>query len=186
MSTRPLLFVRCADLHYCIDAISSCNEGIASSSIPFLSASGFGQRYRGELVLDGGILNNVPVFRDGVRPQIVLRLSSVYVAPPYSHARTQTHACLHFLSVFSVVYFWFSLLVFSISNNFIKTRPPSYRSLSLTRARSLALFSVCSSPKVSHAIRRAILLSFSSLFSSSSSSALQPLLLRLALLFSKY
>lgn len=102
-------------------------------------------------------------------------------------ARTHADARMPALSLcFSVVYFWFPLLVFSISNNFIKTRPPSYRSLSLTRARSLALFSVCSSPKVSHAIRRAILLSFSSLFSSSSSSALQPLLLRLALLFSKY
>lgn len=61
-------------------------------------------------MLDGGILNNVPVFRDGVRPQIVLRLSSVYVAPPYSHARTQTHVCLHFLSVFPSSIFGFPFL----------------------------------------------------------------------------
>jgi len=56
------------------DLIDAC---MASSSIPYLSTAGLGKRYRGELVVDGGILNNVPVFRDGTRPQIVLRLSSV-------------------------------------------------------------------------------------------------------------
>ena len=53
------------------DLIDAC---IASSSIPFITSSGAGRRYRGSVAVDGGMLNNVPVFRDAVRPQIVFRL----------------------------------------------------------------------------------------------------------------
>lgn len=59
------------------------NTAIASSQLPFISTKGFGWRWRGRLVLDGGLTNNVPVFHDslsGQRDQLVFHLSEV----PYS------------------------------------------------------------------------------------------------------
>lgn len=59
------------------DLIAAC---IASSNIPFITARGFGDRFRGHVAFDGGPTNNTPVFTDGARRQIVFRLGEV----PYS------------------------------------------------------------------------------------------------------
>lgn len=56
------------------DLMEAC---IASSSIPFLSATGFGQRFRGMRVLDGGATKNLPRFDDGLRAQILFKLGVV-------------------------------------------------------------------------------------------------------------
>ncbi len=55
---------------------------IASCTIPFFSAQGFGRRFRGMRVLDGGITDNTPVFKDNKRRQIVFQLTEI--AYPFS------------------------------------------------------------------------------------------------------
>lgn len=50
---------------------------LASSTIPFLTSRHGWRKYRGRIALDGGILNNTPVFTDGVRRQLVFRLTEV-------------------------------------------------------------------------------------------------------------
>ena len=62
------------------DLMDAC---MASSAIPFLSETGWGRRYRGSIVFDGGLLNNVPRFRDGARRQLVCTLAPV-TYPAYS------------------------------------------------------------------------------------------------------
>ena len=57
------------------DLIDCC---IASCQLPFIACQGFGWRYRGALVMDGGFTNDTPLFTD--RPeeeQLVFRLSHV-------------------------------------------------------------------------------------------------------------
>jgi len=56
------------------DVVDAC---IASSNIPFLATSGLGKRFRGMRVLDGGVTNNIPYFRDDARKQIAFNLSKV-------------------------------------------------------------------------------------------------------------
>ncbi len=59
-----------------------CHQAmIASSTIPFLSADGFGRKFRGMRVLDGGITNNTPLFTDNVRRQIVFQLTDIAAYP---------------------------------------------------------------------------------------------------------
>lgn len=49
----------------------------ASSTIPYLTERNGLRRFRGELVCDGGLTNNCPVFPDGIRRQLVFRLYEV-------------------------------------------------------------------------------------------------------------
>jgi len=57
-----------------LDLINAC---IASSNIPFFSVGGFGKKFRGMTVIDGGATNNIPVFRDNKRRQLVFDLGKV-------------------------------------------------------------------------------------------------------------
>ena len=50
----------------------------ASTFIPQLTDRGWSKTFRGHSVLDGGLTNNLPVFTDGRRPQIVVHLSKVH------------------------------------------------------------------------------------------------------------
>lgn len=56
------------------DLYSCC---VASSCIPYLTISSLTYRFRGNLVFDGGITNNTPIFTDGLRRQLVFRLYDV-------------------------------------------------------------------------------------------------------------
>jgi hypothetical protein len=56
------------------DLIAAC---FASCTIPFLSTTEYLYKFRGEYVLDGGTTNNLPVFTDNKRRQIVFDLSKV-------------------------------------------------------------------------------------------------------------
>eukprot|EP00622_Pseudochattonella_farcimen_P008125 FR744293.1.p1 GENE.FR744293.1~~FR744293.1.p1 ORF type:complete len:198 (+),score=14.00 FR744293.1:296-889(+) len=57
-----------------LDLIEAC---MASSTIPFITTSGFGQHFRGHRVIDGGATNNIPVFTDSARRQLMVDLSRV-------------------------------------------------------------------------------------------------------------
>ena len=50
---------------------------LASSTIPYITERGAYRMFRGMRVIDGGLTNNTPVFRDGTRRQLVFRLSQV-------------------------------------------------------------------------------------------------------------
>lgn len=50
---------------------------LASSTIPYITERGAYRMFRGMRVIDGGLTNNTPVFRDGPRRQLVFRLSQV-------------------------------------------------------------------------------------------------------------
>ena len=76
------------------DLIEAC---LASANIPFFSASNLGSLFRGQRVLDGGVTNNVPIFTDGLRPQLVFRLSSV--AYPFSLSLAVSDPCIEALIV---------------------------------------------------------------------------------------
>jgi predicted acylesterase/phospholipase RssA len=76
------------------DLIDAC---LASANIPYFSATGWGSRFRGDRVLDGGLTNNCPVFCDGVRPQIVFRLSSVVY--PFSLSLSVHDPCIEALII---------------------------------------------------------------------------------------
>lgn len=56
------------------DLVNAC---FASSCIPFVVERGFGPRFRGMRVVDGGLTNNTPCFTDNARRQIVIRLEHV-------------------------------------------------------------------------------------------------------------
>ena len=56
------------------DLFEAC---LASSTIPYITERGGYRLYRGMRVIDGGLTNNTPVFRDGTRRQLVFRLSQV-------------------------------------------------------------------------------------------------------------
>lgn len=56
------------------DLIECC---FASSTIPYLTERGPYRRFRGEIVCDGGVTNNCPIFPDGQRRQLVFRLFEV-------------------------------------------------------------------------------------------------------------
>ena len=56
------------------DLLQCC---FASSTIPYLTERNGFRRFRGEWVCDGGLLNNCPVFTDGIRRQLVFRLFEV-------------------------------------------------------------------------------------------------------------
>jgi hypothetical protein len=59
------------------DLFAAC---LASSTIPYITERGKMYRmFRGRCVLDGGVTNNTPIFDDGVRRQLVLRLSEVWI-----------------------------------------------------------------------------------------------------------
>ena len=49
----------------------------ASSCVPGITQRGFGWRFRGKRSFDGLFTDNVPVFRDGLRPQIVFDIARV-------------------------------------------------------------------------------------------------------------
>lgn len=56
------------------DLLNAC---LASSTIPYLTERSFCRKFRGLNVIDGGLTNNTPVFPDGIRRQLVFRLSQV-------------------------------------------------------------------------------------------------------------
>ena len=47
---------------------------------PFITTSGFGHHFRGHRVIDGGATNNIPVFTDSARRQLMFDLSRVSYA----------------------------------------------------------------------------------------------------------
>lgn len=57
------------------DLIEAC---LASSTIPYITERKMYRTFRGMKVVDGGLTNNTPVFRDGTRRQLIFRLSQVY------------------------------------------------------------------------------------------------------------
>jgi hypothetical protein len=81
------------------------NACCASSTIPFISERvgdwGSGKwglrRYRGRLCVDGGLTNNCPVFKDGVRRQLVFQLGNL----DYSAYRSLSHSddCIEVLVI---------------------------------------------------------------------------------------
>jgi hypothetical protein len=76
------------------DLLMAC---LASSNIPFFTASGLGRTFRGMRVLDGGVTNNTPLFSDSPRRQIVFRLFQV--AYPSSLALTTSDPCIEALII---------------------------------------------------------------------------------------
>jgi hypothetical protein len=56
------------------DLLECC---FASSTIPYLTERNGLRRFRGELVCDGGLTNNCPIFPDGSHRQLVFRLYEV-------------------------------------------------------------------------------------------------------------
>lgn len=56
------------------DLLQCC---LASSTLPYLTESGGCRVFRGDYVVDGGLTNNIPVFVDGRRRQLVFRLFNV-------------------------------------------------------------------------------------------------------------
>lgn len=56
------------------DVFEAC---LASSCIPYITGRCAYRVYRGMKVIDGGLTNNTPVFPDGVRRQLVFRLSQI-------------------------------------------------------------------------------------------------------------
>ena len=56
------------------DLLEAC---LASSTLPYLTERRGCRTFRGEYVVDGGLTNNIPVFTDGVRRQLVFRLFDV-------------------------------------------------------------------------------------------------------------
>ena len=56
------------------DLLEAC---LASSTLPYLTERRGCRMFRGEYVVDGGLTNNIPVFTDGVRRQLVFRLFDV-------------------------------------------------------------------------------------------------------------
>jgi predicted acylesterase/phospholipase RssA len=56
------------------DLIEAC---LASSTIPYITERKMYRTFRGMKVVDGGLTNNTPVFRDGARRQLIFRLSQV-------------------------------------------------------------------------------------------------------------
>jgi hypothetical protein len=57
------------------DLLEAC---LASSTIPYITERQMYRTFRGMKVVDGGLTNNTPVFRDGIRRQLVFRLSQVH------------------------------------------------------------------------------------------------------------
>jgi len=51
---------------------------MASSAVPYISLSTMFRTYRGMWVVDGGLTNNTPVFKDNKRRQLVFRLGDVF------------------------------------------------------------------------------------------------------------
>lgn len=77
------------------DLINCC---IASCQLPFVACHGFGQRFRGSLVMDGGFTNHTPLFTD--KPdtdQLVFRLS--FVPYPLSMAISPSDPCVEALII---------------------------------------------------------------------------------------
>jgi hypothetical protein len=79
---RSCLFVSQSFCLFPFCLVTRVQATIASCTIPYFSAQGFGRKFRGMRVLDGGITDNTPLFRDGKRRQIVFQLTDV--AYPFS------------------------------------------------------------------------------------------------------
>ena len=63
-----------SEFHSNQDLFECC---LASSTIPYITERGAYRIFRGMRVIDGGLTNNTPVFRNGTRRQLVFRLSQV-------------------------------------------------------------------------------------------------------------
>lgn len=63
-----------SEFHSNEDLFEAC---LASSTIPYITERGAYRVFRGMKVIDGGLTNNTPVFPDGVRRQLVFRLSQI-------------------------------------------------------------------------------------------------------------
>lgn len=67
------------------DLLEAC---LASSTIPYITERKMYRTFRGMKVVDGGLTNNTPVFRDGTRRQLIFRLSQVNYYYHYFHSFT--------------------------------------------------------------------------------------------------
>ena len=76
------------------DLVSAC---VASSNIPFIATKALGKRFRGNVVLDGGLTNNLPCFHDSRRPQLLFDLSKV--AYPMQSTLSPSDPCVEALIV---------------------------------------------------------------------------------------
>jgi predicted patatin/cPLA2 family phospholipase len=66
------------------DLLEAC---LASSTIPYITERKMYRTFRGMKVVDGGLTNNTPIFRDGLKRQLVFRLSQVTLSsspPPHT------------------------------------------------------------------------------------------------------
>jgi predicted acylesterase/phospholipase RssA len=52
---------------------------LASSTIPYITERNWCRYFRGKPVVDGGLSNNTPVFKDSLRRQLVFTLSVVSI-----------------------------------------------------------------------------------------------------------
>ena len=63
-----------SEFHSNDELIQAC---CASSTIPYITEGSWCRYFRGLPVLDGGLSNNRPLFKDAVRRQLVFQLSEV-------------------------------------------------------------------------------------------------------------
>ena len=56
-----------------VDADDLGEALLSSGALPWVLCEGLVRQFRGEWVTDGGATQNTPVFRDGVRPQLIVR-----------------------------------------------------------------------------------------------------------------
>eukprot|EP00040_Diaphanoeca_grandis_P022941 m.124087 g.124087 ORF g.124087 m.124087 type:complete len:343 (-) comp29040_c0_seq1:37-1065(-) len=93
-ATRGIHNLTISEFESTDDLVDAC---IASSTAPFLTTNGWGKRYRNEIVLDGGIINNVPCFADNDLRQIVIDLGKV--AYPIGASITTVDPCIEGLVI---------------------------------------------------------------------------------------
>ena len=74
------------------DLLAAC---LASCTIPLVSTKQLVSRFRGEVVLDGGCTNNLPVFTDGRRRQILFDMSGVEY--PFALSFSPSDRCIESL-----------------------------------------------------------------------------------------
>jgi hypothetical protein len=71
-----------SEFHSNEELVQAC---CASSTIPHITERSWCRYFRGLPVLDGGLSNNRPLFRDCVRRQLVFQLSEVSVTAEYDN-----------------------------------------------------------------------------------------------------
>ena len=76
------------------DIFEACS---ASSQIPYVTAKSFAIKFQGMYHLDGGLVNNCPIFKDGERRQLVMKLMDVEY--PFRLLVSANDSCIEALSI---------------------------------------------------------------------------------------